>query len=319
MLFLSIITRARGEHNHGRHHHRCDDKERGHLHTEQFVSVPNVSCVIHCKRGNNIHADERRHVHNDVPTIRAVFVGHGVAVCKLFEIEMLFRGFGFDALFNKYTANDKTAAEQSAEHQTHAQPELRRRKLRHKQESRSVGVGESLDKHERQHVAESRRDCGKDKFDGVCVVALPKRRGYVACHRAIRHLRDRRAGVPQQIHQNDVRRKSAHAHSPLSHGQKHKEYTQQKRYTAPEHIGFSSSPFSARVVGNEAHKRVGDCVPELCNHHDCGRKCHCDAVFCHVRKHNTRHHTHAAAVHKTAYAVCQFLFERDSVRLGNRL
>lgn len=227
---------------------------------------------------------------------------------------MLFRGLGFDTFFDEYAADNQSAAKQRAEHQTHTEPELRGIELRNKQESRSVGVGESLDEHKRQNVAEPRSDSRKDEFDGVCVVTFSERRRNVACHRAVRHLRNRRASVPQQIHNYNVRRESAHAHAPLSYGQKHEEYAQEQGYSAEEHIGFSSSPLAARIVGNEAHKRVGDCVPELCEHHNRGSNGHSNAVFGHIGKHNARHHAHAAAVHKAADTVGEFLFERHSVR-----
>lgn len=93
---------------------------------------------------------------------------------------MLFRGFGFDTLFYENTANDESAAEQRSKHQTHTKPKLRRRELRHEQESRSVGVGERFDKHERQNVPETRCDCRKHEFDGVCVVTLSERRRNIA-------------------------------------------------------------------------------------------------------------------------------------------
>ena len=247
-----------------------------------------------------------------MPTIRTVFIRLCVTVEKLLCVELLFGSLWIDALFYEDTANNQPAAKKHAENYAHQQPELHVVDFGHKQPFFFICF-KCFDEKKRQRVSDARSGGSKYEFYRVCIVTLSERRGYIACHRAVRHLRNRGTGVPQQIHYDYVCGKSAYGHSPMSYGEENEEYTQKQGYTAPKHIRFASAVSSARIVGDKAHKRVGYSVPDFGKHHNGRCQARAYAVEYHIRKHNAIHHTYAAAVHQTAYAVGEFFFERNFV------
>ena len=246
-----------------------------------------------------------------MPAIRFVFIRFGITVNKFFRIEFFNRCRGFDTLFYENRANYKSTAEKRAENNRGQKPKSCRRNVRHKQPT--VCGNQRFDKQKRQYVRKPRSRGGKDKFHRVGVVSFTERRRNIARHRAIRHLRQGRASVPNKIHYQHIGDKPVRRHAPLRDRHKQKEYRYDYRNAAPEHIRLASAPLTTRVVADKAHHRVGYCVPQLRNHKYSGCDFNRYAHRRHVFDKNTRHQRNAAAVHKTAYAVTNFLFKRHSV------
>ena len=274
--------------------------------------MPHVRRVIDGERRNHIQTNKRRHIHNDVPAVRTVFVRSGVAFEELFEIEFLFGSGRFDALFYENRAYDEPAAEQDAEDYAQAEPELHRGHIRHKEVS--VFVDERFDEKQGQDVGEPARHGVEDQLDGVGVVAFLERGRNVARHRTVRHHRYGGERVPEDVHYDDERRKSADGNAPVPDGHKHNENADEKQHAARKHIRFAPAEPAAGVVADEAHDGVGDGVPELRDKHNRGRNAHCNAHRGHIFEHHAGHQRDAAAVHKRSASVSEFLFCGDVIR-----
>ena len=292
------------EHTHRRHHKRRDYEERGHILAEKRIPVPHVRRIVGGERGNHIETDERRHIHDDVPAVRAVPIRLGIVLDELFAVEFFLGSRGLDALFDEQTAYDQTAAEKNAEHYRYRKPEFSGSEIG--QEEISFGLRPRVEKEKRQHIRKSARRGVEHQFHGVGVVALLERGGDVARHRTVRHHRYCGERIPQQIHHYDISGESADGHSPVAHGHKQKEYTQNKQDTAEEHIRFSAPPLAASIIRDESHNRVGYGVPEFRDEHYRGRRRNGNAVVGHIFQHHAGHQRDAAAVHKRTAPVGQF-------------
>ena len=132
--------------------------------------MPHVRRVVDREGGDHVQAYERRNVHDDVPAVGAVLIGSEIAVEELFEVEFLFGRGRLDALFDKESADDETAAEEHAEDDGECQPELRRGHVGH--EEVAVLVDECLDEEKGKHIGKSARRRVEHQFHGVGVVAL---------------------------------------------------------------------------------------------------------------------------------------------------
>ena len=238
-------------------HHRTDDHDRAHIdlhkaevYDDSARSAADIVGVVDRERADHVEREERGDIHQQVPNVRL----DGEAAEEVLEVEFfLFVEIERRAFLDEETRDDERHRKDQTEAEHDDEVEVQ---VRH------VARGHFRPQQRRREIEDAGSDDVEEQLVGVGAVALLVVHRDVRTHRHVRHLRQRRDGSVDDVGKDHPHHFGRRAKA-VDRGEQKRQSERDQR-AADDHVRLASAQFGPTgVVGDDAHRRVDDRVPDL--------------------------------------------------------